>query len=292
MLDTPLNDKVRKVLLEKYNQKDFLVEPYDLLNMNVSMKGGSLYNNDKNPYIRPTNSPSYPMWNLNEIKNLDFKPNMLPYQVSHINNDVINYQKKGEEDLNKKVVSQEGGMVVKRRGRPKKMTEQEMLDAGFISKKDLKKGWKFAKKNIVKPALKEGIKYAREPARAALMTLGVPKPIADIGVSALSNLAEKGVEGLGVKGGVKNYKKGMGIGSRSGGASGSRSGGASGSRSGGASGSRSGGASGSRSGGASGSRSGGANNKTKRGELVKKLMKEKKMNLGQASRYIKENNLM
>lgn len=54
---------------------------------------------------------------------------------------------------------------------------------------------------------------------------------------------------------------------------------------------KSGGMSGVRSGG--GVKSGGATDKRKRrGEMIKKIMKEKKMNLAQASKYIKENNLL
>jgi hypothetical protein len=55
---------------------------------------------------------------------------------------------------------------------------------------------------------------------------------------------------------------------------------------------KSGGMTGVRSGG-SGLRSGGATDKRKqRGEMIKKVMKEKKMNLAQASKYIKDNKLL
>lgn len=119
-----------------------------------------------------------------------------------------------------------------------------------------KKIWKKVKP-VAKPLLKVGVKALKTVAKPALEAVlapyGVNPMVTGVLVDALEQGAQRGIEGLGYEKGVGKYG---GV-SKSGGVS-----------------------------------SGGMSNVKKRAELVKKVMKDKGMNLGQASKYIKQNKLM
>lgn len=152
-------------------------------------------------------------------------------------------------------------------------------------KKDMKKVGRQIKKALTS---KDAKKFYKSAARGALdivqpiaslaVSKYVPEPIADV-------LTETGTEVIKRKIGRGRPRKVAGVGIYEG--AGVKSGGAS---SGGASsgaGAKSGGA---KSG--AGAKSGGADKRKARGNLIKKLMKEKGMKLGEASKYIKDNNLI
>jgi hypothetical protein len=240
------NEDVAKTLSKAYS-----INPFNEPDTDNQIRGGSLVVSRSKQYIQPTTLASYPQLNSSEMLKNDL----------YGDNPYISYVKHPYGD------SSRG-----HNGPP-----DPALQAGFLSKKDLKKGWKFAKKNIIKPVLKEGVKYAKPFVSTGLQTLGVPAPLSGIATNVLGNLADRGIEGLGYNQSQIGMYKPRGRGrpkldylteqrARATKTGGSKCGTKTG-----------------------GSKCGGKMTREQRGQLIKKLMKEKGMNLGQASKYIKEN---
>jgi hypothetical protein len=277
---------------------------------NVYRPRGAVYaTNVPNAYIVPYSIVSYPQFNALELADVDLlkSGNHLPLSGGKIR--IPKNVKKGLKKVGK-VLKPVGKQILKVGSEIASEVGQELLNTGkdiakqklkdYLQgemygsgeceeceleggvKPNLKKVGKVLKKTFVsKPAKKvyKGLLDVVEPGIALGISsyTGVPLPVSQIGVDALTNVAKKRIgDGVVKKRGRPRKVAGVGVyegGATSGGANDSieeKSGGA-----------KSGGA-----------KSGGVDKRKVRGMLIKKLMKEKGMSLPEASKHIKQNKLI
>jgi hypothetical protein len=268
---------------------------------------GAVYaTNVPNAYIVPYSIVSYPQFNALELADVDMLKS-----GNHLSGGKIRIPKNVKKGIKKvgKVLKPVGKQILKVGSEVASELGQELLNTGkdiakqklkdYLQgemygsgeceeceleggvKPNLKKVGKVLKKTFVsKPAKKvyKGLLDVVEPGIALGISsyTGVPLPVSQIGVDALTNVAKKRIgDGVVKKRGRPRKVAGVGIyegGATSGGAIEEKSGGASGAKSGGA--------------------SGKVDKRKVRGMLIKKLMKEKKMTLPEASKHIKQNKLI
>ena len=273
---------------------------------------GAVYpTNIPNAYIVPYSVVSYPQFNSVELADVDMLKSGTHIPLSGGKIRIPKNVKKGLKKVGKvlkpvgKQILKVGSEVASELGQEllntgkdiakqklKDYLQGEMYGSGECEECELEGGVKPNLKNIKKvltsktaKKVYKGLLDVVEPGIALGVTsyTGVPLPISQIGVDALTNVAKKKIgDGVVKKRGRPRKVAGVGVyegGATSGGANDSIE-------------EKSGGASGAKSGGASGAKSGGVDKRKVRGMLLKKIMKEKGMTLPEASKHIKENKLM
>lgn len=264
--DNPYNRDLAKKFISNQLVSPNAYEPDEI--PRPPMIGGNMYSRQiggKRPYVNegvydrkskdellPGTSAGYPQYNSSELMMVDALGS----------NNQLPYIEKVEGGSFKSFLKKTG-KVLKKTGEVLKPIAKPIISAGLDVGAPL--AGKYLGSMVGQPALGATVANIARKELKKQTGYGVKSggQKSALGSNLMESLGQK--KGKGVKsGGIAMYE---GSGIKSGGMSGVRSGG--------------------------GVKSGGATDKRKkRGEMIKKVMKEKGMNLAQASKYIKENNLV